>query len=92
MFVHHVDHPVAKSPEREQQDEGDEGEEDVPSIIQHEHAAFRRKARIERSRWRLGCAHDCDLDRFVLNVTPICARRQDRARNSGRPRSRKVRV
>jgi len=39
MFVHHVDHPVAKSPKRKQEDEEEEGESDFASVFEHEHPA-----------------------------------------------------
>ena len=37
MLVHHVDHAVAESPKRKQQDEEEEGEDDVAPVFEHEH-------------------------------------------------------
>ena len=39
VLVHHIDHPVAKSPERKEKDEKEKGEGDVAAVLEHEHAA-----------------------------------------------------
>src|SRR5205823_8158355 len=41
VLVHHVDHAVAKAPKRKEEDEKEEGEGDVSSVLDHEHAAAR---------------------------------------------------
>ena len=38
VLIHHVDHPVAKSPQGKQQDEKEKGEEDVLAVVGDEHA------------------------------------------------------
>ena len=40
MFVHDVDHPVTKSPQSEEQNEEEEGEEDVLAVVRNKHAFF----------------------------------------------------
>src|SRR5882724_3352219 len=70
MFVHHIDHPVAKSPQGKQEDEEDKDEQDVSAVLQNEHAFFRGEARIERSRSMFG-------SRNVHNFTSILLLERD---------------
>jgi hypothetical protein len=46
VLVHHVNHPVAKSPKGEQENEQNKGEEDILAVISNEHFLFRGGARI----------------------------------------------
>ena len=62
VLVHHIDHPVAESPKRKEEDQKHENEEDVAAIFQHEHAPLRREAWIERSRPMFRCVHKFLLD------------------------------
>src|SRR6476620_7430900 len=41
MFVHHVDHAVAETPKRKQEDEEEEGEDNVAPVFEHEHTSTR---------------------------------------------------
>jgi hypothetical protein len=40
VLIHHVDHPVANSPEQKKRANQDEGEEDVPAILRDKKALF----------------------------------------------------
>ena len=39
VLVHHVNHPVAESPEEKQRTDDDKGKEHISSVIRDEHAA-----------------------------------------------------
>jgi hypothetical protein len=59
VFIHYVNHPVAKSPKGKQRDEQDEGEENVPAIISNEHLLFRGGARIVE--WNRMVSRRCSI-------------------------------
>jgi hypothetical protein len=40
MLIHHVDHPVTKSPQGKQQNEEEKGEENVLAVVGDKHAFF----------------------------------------------------
>src|SRR6266550_1357480 len=78
MFVHHVDHAVAKSPKRKQEDEEEKSEDDLASVLEHEHAATRGvrihpRGRRSGARFCRHCRCSHSLVSFRQNVTPICA-------------------
>src|SRR5437764_5306631 len=78
MFVHHVDHSVAKTPKREQEDKEEESESDVASVLDHEHPAPRGmrihpRGRRGGARFCRHCRYSHSLVSFRQNVTPICA-------------------
>src|SRR5947208_1591562 len=79
MFIHHVDHAVAKSPKRKEEDEEEEGEDDAAPVFEYEHPAPRgvrihARGRCSGARFCRHCRCSHSLVSSRSNVTPICAR------------------
>jgi hypothetical protein len=71
MFVHHVDHPVSKTPEGEEKDEEDEGEEHIPPVIGDEHLFLASGARIEQDGMMFGSRSVHDNVSFQYRTTAV---------------------